>query len=395
MFSGRVPHSLEPNGLAQALSARRLTGRPFLDLTLSNPTRAAIDYEPDLLASLADPRGLVYSPSPLGAPEARLAVASDFSRRGLHVAVDDIALTASTSEAYSLLFKLLCDAGDEVLVPRPSYPLFDHLTRLDAVIAVPYDLEYHGRWTIDVDGVERACSPRTRVLLIVSPNNPTGSFVSRDELAALASLCARRGIAIISDEVFADYELVPGAALAAGRLTERRDVLGFTLGGLSKSIGLPQAKLAWMTLSGPTDMVSAARHRLELIADTYLSVSTPVQVAAANLLERGASVRTRIQQRIVTNHRALESKVKQTPACRMLNAEGGWYAVVQVPSFTTEEELVLSLLHDDDVLVHPGFFFDFATESFLIVSLLPPEAVFDNAVARVLQRFSERKAVAR
>ncbi len=394
MFSGRVPHSLEPNGLTQALAARRTTGRPFLDLTLSNPTRAAIDYPSDLLAALADPRGLEYRPSPFGALEARLAVASDFARRDLDVATDDIALTASTSEAYSWLFKLLCDAADEILIPRPSYPLFDHLTRLDAVTAVPYDLEYHGRWTIDIDSVERACSARTRALLIVSPNNPTGSFVSREELAALAALCARRGVAIISDEVFADYELTPGAGLAAGHLTGRHDVLGFTLGGLSKSIGLPQAKLAWMALSGPADAVSAARHRLELIADTYLSVSTPVQIATATLLARGASVRAQIQQRIVANHRALERHVAQTPACRVLHAEGGWYAVVQVPSFTTEEELVLSLLHEDDVLVHPGFFFDFATESFLIVSLLPPEAMFSDAITRVLQRFVDRKVVA-
>ena len=390
MFSGRVPARLELNKVSQALATRRREGRPFLDLTISNPTRVGLAYPPDLLAPLADPCGLDYTPTPFGLTEARRAVAVDFARRGMDVPIERIALTASTSEAYSLLFKLLCDAGDEVLIPRPSYPLFDHLTRLDAVSAVPYDLEYHGQWSLDLGSVQRACTSRTRALLIVNPNNPTGSFVSVDELAQLAHLCATRGIAIISDEVFADYELSPGAAASAGRLAEQRDVLGFTLGGLSKSIGLPQAKLAWIAISGPDDRIDQARERLELVADTYLSVSTPVQIAAPALLRNGTTVREQIQRRITANFAMLGAAIDSVPSCRRLEADGGWSAIVQVPSLSNEEDLVLSLLADDDVLVHPGFFFDFPRESFLIVSLLGPSSELADAVGRVVRRFAHK-----
>lgn len=387
MFSHRVPASLEPNRLTRALSRRRREARPLLDLTVSNPTCADIEYPAALLAPLADPQGLRYAPSPFGLEAARAAVVEDFARRGLTVAVDHVALTASTSEAYSLIFKLLCDPDDEVLIPRPSYPLFDHLTRLDAVRAVPYDLEYHGRWLLDLDAIRGACTPRTRALLIVNPNNPTGSFVSTTEFDALAEFCASHQIAMVSDEVFADYPLI-GSASNAGHLTQRNDVLGFTLGGLSKSIGLPQAKLAWIAISGATRDVSGACARLELIADTYLSVSTPVQLAAAALLSDGALVRTQIQQRTRANLDTLERLVAAAPACGLLRAEGGWSAVVRVPSIMSEEDLVLSLL-EDDVLVHPGYFFDFASETFVVVSLLTPPPDFVEGTMRVLRRFPE------
>ena len=386
MFSGRVPVSLDPNALALALAAHRRDGRALLDLTRSNPTRAGFAYPSDLLTSLADRAGLDYAPSPFGLTSAREAVAADFARRGVDAAIDDIVLTSSTSEAYSLIFKLLCDPGDEVLIPRPSYPLFEYLTRLDAVDAVPYDLEYHGRWSVDIDSVARALSPRTRAVLIVNPNNPTGSFVSTPELGALAALCASREVAIISDDVFADYALSAEAAARAARLGDRPDVLGFTLGGLSKSIGLPQAKLAWMLLTGPDALVAAARQRLELIADTYLSVSTPVQVAAGRLLTEGAPVRQQIQQRLDTNLHHLRRQIDDAPACQMLTLEGGWYAVLQVPSLMPEDELLLTLLSKDDVLVHPGFFFDFPRETFVIVSLLTPDAEFVEATRRLLAR---------
>jgi alanine-synthesizing transaminase len=390
MFSGRVPASLEPNRLTRAVAARREAGRPFVDLTISNPTRAGIPYPPSLLSTLADRAGLVYTPTPFGATEARTAVAGDFARRGIAVSVEDIALTASTSEAYSFLFKLLCDAGDQVLVPRPSYPLFDHLAMLDNVEAVPYDLEYHGRWTIDVESVRAACTSRTKALLIVNPNNPTGSFVSAAELDDLAQVCASGAIAIVSDEVFADYELVDGCSARAGRLGSHPEVLGFALGGLSKTIGLPQAKLAWIAISGPDDQKMAARDRLELIADTYLSVATPVQLAAAQLLEAGAAIREAIHTRLSQNLATLAAAVADTPACRLLTPEAGWSAVLQVPSLSSEEDLVMALLDEDDVLVHPGFFFDFPRESFLIASLLTPDQEFARATTRVLHRFSDR-----
>ncbi|HEX7793373.1 MAG TPA: pyridoxal phosphate-dependent aminotransferase [Vicinamibacterales bacterium] len=386
MFSDRIPSDLRHNRLAETLADLKRTSEPILDLTASNPTRAGFSYARDLLTPLADPRGLVYRPEPLGLREARQAVAADFARRKLAVAEEQIALTASTSEAYSLLFKLLCGPGDEILIPRPSYPLFDHLSRLDAVRAVPYDLEYHARWSVDVSSVERAFTGKTRAVLLVSPNNPTGQFVDRAEMAAIAALCRQHDAAIISDEVFADYDLASAGA-PSGLLLERTDLVGFTLGGLSKSIGLPQAKLAWIVMSGPADSVADAQARLELASDTYLSVSTPIQLAAAELLERGADVRQQIQIRVRDNYRTLHARAGEVPSCELLHAEGGWYGVLRVPSIVSEEDLVVTLLAEDHVLVHPGYFFDFPRESFLVVSLLPPAEQFSDGVSRILSRF--------
>ena len=392
MFSSRLPAHTATNRLTAALQAVRASGTPFVDLTLSNPTLAGFDYPDDLLAPLGQSRGLRYAPSPLGAIEARRAVAADYARQGIAVAPERIALTASTSDSYSLLFKLLADAGDEVLVPRPSYPLFDHLTQLDLVATRYYDLDVHGAWSIDVDSLARAITPRTRAVLLVCPNNPTGSFVTRDEIDRLEAICAPRGIAIIADEVFADYELEPGAAAGAGRLAGDGlqavpRALSFSLGGLSKSVGLPQVKLGWMAVGGPDRLVAEALERLELVCDTYLAVSTPVQLAAAELLHRGEAVRSQIAARVVSNYRALQAAAARAPSCRVLRSEGGWYAVLQVPSLESEEDLVLRLLADG-VLTHPGYFFDFPRESFLIVSLLPAEAVFADGVSRVLRHFA-------
>jgi alanine-synthesizing transaminase len=386
MFSNRVPKELAANRLATAVAALRAEGRAIVDLTIANPTRAGFEYPSDLLAPLGDPRALRYDPAPFGSEDARAAVADDYRRQGISVAPDRIVLTASTSDAYGMLFKLLCDAGDEVLVPRPSYPLFDHLTRLDLAAPRPYDLDYHGEWTIDCGGVERALTPRTRALLLVSPNNPTGSFVSRDDLDRLAALCGPRGIAIVVDEVFADYELTPGAAAVAGRPIRRDDVLAFSLGGLSKSAGLPQAKLGWIAVSGPASSVAAALERLELICDTYLSVSTPVQVAARSLIDGGAAIRAQIAGRIRRNYGRLCEAIARVPVCRVLRSGGGWYAVVQVPTLESEEDLVLRLLQAG-VLTHPGYFFDFPRESFLIVSLLPEPGTFDDGIDRIARHF--------
>ena len=387
-FSSRVPADLGVNRLSRALQQARADRRPLIDLTLSNPTRAGFDYPGDLLAPLAHARGLTYEPQPFGLMDARRAVASDYSRRGVSVAPERVVLTASTSEAYSLLFKLLTDAGDEVLVPRPSYPLFDHLAQLDGVTACPYDLEYHDGWSIDVAGLEQSLSDRTRALLLVSPNNPTGSFVSRQELKRIAAMCAERDIAIIADEVFAEYQVRLGACVDAGRTLDLRDGLVFSLGGLSKSVGLPQVKLGWIALTGNDDLVGVALERLELICDTYLSVSTPVQAAAADLLVRGAAIRTQIQARVASNYRALARRIEAVPSCTLLVADGGWYAVLQVPSLESEEDLVVSLV-DRGVVVHPGYFFDFPRESFLIVSLLPPERDFADGVAAVLRHIEQ------
>jgi aspartate/methionine/tyrosine aminotransferase len=382
MFSSRLPGSLARNRLSLAVERARTDARPFTDLTESNPTRAGFSYPPGLLEPLAQHAALRYEPEPLGMFAGRQAASGDFLRRGIPVPPERSVITASTSEAYSVLFKLLCDPGDTVLAPRPSYPLVEHLTRLDAVGVEPYDLEYHGRWSIDVDRIRRALehSSRTRAVIVVSPNNPTGSIVSRDELDAISSLCRKHGTALIADEVFADYPL-------QGRLSSvllQNDALTFGLGGLSKSVGLPQIKLGWIGVNGPDDLVRDALERLETICDTYLSVSTPAQVAAASLLTAGASVRSQICARVVENHRALSKAVEACPACSLLHAEGGWYGVVQVPATRTEEALVLDLLQNAEVLVHPGYFFDFQREAFIVVSLLPEPQLFVPAIARML-----------
>lgn len=390
MFSARVPDDFTPNQLTAVLEQRRAQQLPVVDLTVSNPTRAELPYADDLLAALANPAGLHYRPQALGLLEARAAVAADYARRGLSVPVERIALTASTSEAYSLLFKMLCEPGDEVLVPHPSYPLFEHLTRLDAVVAVPYDLEYHGSWSLNIPLLARLITPRTRAVLVVSPNNPTGSYLKADELQELAALCGPRQIALIADEVFADYRLPNDRQVAIGHAVACDEALAFSLGGLSKSIGLPQAKLGWIAVGGPSVLVKEALARLEFVCDTYLSVSTPVQLAASALLTRGAAVREAIQRRIVANFRRLHTLATSTPSCRVLDAEGGWYAVLQVPTLGTEEDLVLELLASQGIVVHPGYFFDFPRESFLVLSLLTPPTTFDAGVTGILRHFDCR-----
>jgi aspartate/methionine/tyrosine aminotransferase len=293
-----------------------------------------------------------------------------------------VVLTASTSEAYAILFKLLCDAGEQVLVPQPGYPLFDLLTRLEGVVSRPYRLEYHGAWSIDRTSVERALDPPVRAILVVSPNNPTGSMLRAADRDWLAGLAADRGVALISDEVFGDYRLAPRAD-ASTLLGESR-ALTFALGGLSKSAGLPQVKLGWFVVSGPDALVSDALHRLEVIGDTYLSVSTPVQIAAPALIRSGSAIRHDIAARLTQNLTALRAAVASHPSIRLLEPEGGWSAVLRVPATRSEEALVLRLLNEAHVRVHPGYFFDFADEAFVVLSLLTPRDAFDDGVRRLL-----------
>ena len=384
MFSQRVPADLRVNRLSAAVTARRASGRPFIDLTLSNPTAAGIRYPDNLLAPLASAAGMLYAPHPFGLMPAREAVARDYARRGTRVAPERIVLTASTSEAYSLLFKLLCDPGDDVLIPVPSYPLFDHLSRLDAIETRTYQLEYHGRWMVDLHSVDAGWTPRTHAVLAVSPNNPTGSTLSEKELTKVGARCAERGAALILDEVFADYPLVtPGASRPAPPASE---ALTFQLGGLSKSAGLPQVKLGWIAVTGPDPLVADALERLEIVCDAYLSVATPVQVAAADLIERGAAVREAILERIRANWAALTAMAPGYPSVDALHADAGWSAVIRIPSTRSEEEVVLGLLTEADVLVHPGYFFDFPHEAFLVVSLLAPPNDFSAGLRRVMDR---------
>jgi alanine-synthesizing transaminase len=385
MFSSRLPADRLPNRLTRAITGARAAGRTLIDLTVTNPTCVGFDYPASLLQPLSAPQSLRYAPEPFGSATARAAVAADYARKGLGVDPDHIVLTASTSEAYSLLFKLLCNPGDAVLVPVPSYPLFDHLTQLDAVHARPYRLEYHGRWALHVEELERERTAEVRAVLGVSPNNPTGSVLSEDELRGVDEWCAGASTALIVDEVFADYPLPDGRANVWGG---RHDALTFRLGGLSKAIGLPQLKLGWIVVQGPDDLVNASLDRLELICDTYLSVGTPVQGAAEALLASGGKIREQIRARTWSNYHAVRRLAASSPEVDVLHADGGWSAVLRVPSTRGEENLVLDLLERDGVLVHPGYFFDFPHEAFIVVSLLPESRQFAQGIERVLERAS-------
>ena len=383
MFSERTRWDLRPNRLAERLAAKRAAGARVLDLTESNPTRAGLTGPPDLLSPLARAGALRYEPSAFGLPAARAAVAADFARRGFPLAPDRVLLSASTSEAYAFLFKLLCDPGDEVLVPRPGYPLFEFLATLESVRVRAYPLAHDGEWHLDLAALRSLLGPRTRAIVVVNPNNPTGAYLKREESDALVSLCAERRIALVSDEVFADFALRDDARRAAS-VARDGPALAFALGGLSKSCGLPQLKLAWTAVTGPEGLVRDALARLEVVADTYLSVSTPVQLAAPELLARREELQAPIRERVRSNLDALRAAVGPGCPATILPPEGGWSAVLRVPATLTEEDRVTRLLEERDVLVHPGYFFDFPAEAYLVLSLLPRPADFAEGVARVL-----------
>ena len=380
MFSSRLNWVQQPNRLSILLAEKRRAGAPVLDLTESNPTRVGLAYpQAEILAALADASALQYHPSPRGLDSAREAVAAYYLERGTQVSPGGVLLTASTSEAYAYLFKLLANPGDQILAPRPSYPLFEFLAGLESVDIRQYPLRYDGVWHVDFDALERAITPRTRGIVVVNPNNPTGSFLKRAELDRLDSLASERGIAVLSDEVFRDYGFGEEAERVSTLVGDRR-TLTFSMSGLSKIAGLPQMKLGWIVASGPGS--EEALEALELIADTYLSVSTPVQVALPTLLGLSGRILKEIRERTASNLARLRDAVQGSQST-LLRTEGGWYAVLQVPRTRTEEEWTLKLLEESDVLVQPGFFFDFESEAFLVLSLLPEPAVFAEGVRRL------------
>ncbi|MEO6222372.1 MAG: pyridoxal phosphate-dependent aminotransferase [Vicinamibacterales bacterium] len=384
MFSDRLPAHLASNALTVDLAELRRKGVPLTDLTVTNPTHVGLTYPADLLAALSAPESLSYDPAPFGLMSARKAVAVEMSKSGVKVKAEQVVLTASTSESYSLLFKLLCNPGDSVRVPEPSYPLFELLTQLESVEAMPYQLEEHKVWSIDRESLKGGGGSTTRAVLVVSPNNPTGSMLRRDDREWLVEFAEAGDYAIIADEVFTDFPIHPQPD-AVSMLGESR-VLTFTLGGLSKSAGLPQLKLGWMVVSGPDDVVAAAMERLELICDTYLSVSTPVQVAAAELIAAGRQLRDAIRQRVKQNYQELERRAKDYPSVRVIEPEGGWSVVIEVPETVGEEALVRRILDDAHVVVHPGYFFDIQRGAHIVVSLLPPPEEFEAAIVKVLDQ---------
>jgi alanine-synthesizing transaminase len=365
MFSSRLNWNATPNRLSELLARKRAETR-ILDLTESNPTHAGLQYPEHLLDFFRDRRMLVYDPASAGMLAAREQVAGLYG-----VSTERVVLTTSTSEAYSWLFKLLCDPGDEILAPQPSYPLFEFLAALESVRIVPYPLVYHGAWSPDLTALEAAITPRTRAVVVVNPNNPTGSYLKLRELDELAAICSRHNLPLISDEVFADYALTPDPQRVS-TLVNLPAPPTFCLNGLSKLIGLPQMKLGWIVTNN-----SSARDRLDLIADTYLSIGAPVQYALPHLLAARAAIQAQIMERLRGNLAFLQSQF----ATRTV--EGGWSAILQVPRVRTEEQWALELLERHDVLVQPGYFYDFESEAFLVLSLLTLPATFQEGVKRL------------
>ena len=383
MFSRRTGWDLSENPLALELDRLRAGGEQLFDLTESNPTQAGIAYPPELvLKPLLDLENLVYAPQAKGSLKARAAIARDYADKGIQVPVDNIILTASSSESYGFLFRLLADPDDRVLLPAPSYPLFSYLAGLNDVDVAYYNLFFDGRrWCIDFDALEEAVDRGARALVLVNPNNPTGSCVSPDELKRLNKICTEHDMALISDEVFLDY-IFDAQATGCPSLAANTGALSFALGGLSKGSALPQMKLGWIVVNGPKKEVKAAIDRLELIADTYLSVNTPAQNAAGAWLAGSRAVREQVMARVKANEASLRAAIPS--GARSFPVEGGWYALIQAELGLPEDEWALELLKKEHVIVHPGFFFDFAEEGILVVSLLCREEVFQEGIRRLV-----------
>lgn len=390
MFASRTNWPLETNRLTLALEAHRKSGKELFDLTASNPTECGLAYsEQEILSALSNRRALKYGPESKGLLEAREAIADYYAGRpgfltssapAGHVDPEHIVLASGTSEAYTHIFRLLCEAGDEILVPAPSYPLFEFLADLADIRLIPYPLLYDYGWQIDFASLRAALTPRSRAIMVVHPNNPTGSFVKSQEAAELSEICAAREMAIVADEVFLDYT---SGAMPAQTFALHHSALTFTLSGLSKISLLPQMKLAWTIVSGPEALVKTALDRLEIIADTYLSPSTPVQLAFPKFLELRQEMQSQLQQRISSNLSVLDTMMRESKSLTRLHREGGWYAILRVPVTATDDDLTVKLLERESVLVHPGHFFNFPREGFIVLSLITPRDAFQEGVRRL------------
>ncbi|MGA7359956.1 MAG: pyridoxal phosphate-dependent aminotransferase [Candidatus Sulfotelmatobacter sp.] len=384
MFSDRTNWKLTRNRLTEALDEVRSSRARVLDLTLSNATRAGLHYdEPLILRSLASPRAMDYDPQPKGLSSARAAVVEYYqAQHGIHVNAERLILTTSTSEGYSFVFRLLCNPGDELLVPKPSYPLFEFLGDLQDVKLVPYPLIYDHGWQMDFPSLQKAVTHRTRGVIVVHPNNPTGSYVHVHEQDSLNKFCREHELVLIADEVFLDYS--HNGALQRS-FAANQDVLTFTLSGVSKISALPQMKVAWIATSGPAALVEAAQARLEVIADTYLTMNAPIQWATPALLGQRQSIQRQLLDRVLANLAELDRQLSAQKTCQRLSVEGGWYAVVRVPVTQTDEELAVDLLRRKSVLVHPGHFYDFPSDGYLVLSLIVQRAEFAEGMGRLLE----------
>jgi aspartate/methionine/tyrosine aminotransferase len=384
MFSDRTNWKLTRNRLTEALDEARASGVRVLDLTISNPTRAGLLYdEPLILQSLASPQAMDYDPQPKGLPTARAAVTAYYQgAHGIHLDPEQLVLTTSTSEGYSFVFRLLCNPGDELLVPKPSYPLFEFLADLQDVKLVPYPLIYDHGWQMDFSSLRKIVTQRTRGVIVVHPNNPTGSYVHAQEQESLNRFCREDNLALIADEVFLDYAHDRSIQKS---FAANQDVLTFTLSGVSKISALPQMKVAWVATSGPRVQVEAAQARLEVIADTYLSMNAPIQWAVPALLEQRGSIQRQLLDRVLGNLAELDRQLAAQTTCQRLSVEGGWYAVLRVPVTQTDEELAVDLLRRKSVLVHPGHFYDFPSDGYLVLSLITPGNEFAEGIGRLLE----------
>ena len=387
MFSQRTDWKLAPNRYTEACDRFRAEGRVALDLTASNPTRVNLAYdEGAILKSLSSTESLRYQPEPKGLLSARQAVAGYYQSLACTLSPERILLTTSTSEAYSFVFRLLCDPGDEVLVPAPSYPLFQFLADLQDVKLIPYQLIYDHGWQIDLRGLEKKLTERSRAILVVHPNNPTGSYVRPKEMRMLSWMCARRRMAVVSDEVFLDYSL-EGASRTSFAGNTR--ALTFTLSGLSKMAGLPQMKVAWIVTGGPEVLAAQAMARLEVVADTYLSMNAPIQHALPVLLAQRTAFQHQLRVRLRSNLKELDRQIAAQTVIQRLEVEGGWYVTLRVPATRSDEDLAIELLEKKSVLVHPGHFYDFAGDGYLVLSLLPTREDFRKGAQRVLAYLQE------
>jgi alanine-synthesizing transaminase len=385
MFSDRTGWNLERNKLSEALAKRRSSGLPLIDLMQSNPTQCGFHFDAQkILAALNNPASLQYDPDPQGLPHAREAVAAYHRSRNCQISIDDIFLTTSTSEAYSFLFRMLCNPGDELLIPQPGYPLFNFLAEIQDVSLVRYPLVYDYGWQIDFHSLQQAITSRTRGIIVVHPNNPTGHFCKPGEIERLNQICRERYIAIISDEVFLDFSLAPNAPPT---FASNNEVLTFTMSGLSKISGLPQMKVAWLTVAGATALKQQAIGRLEMIADTYLSMNTPIQLALPVLLEQRRQFRKQWLTREQDNLAYLDRLLESQKLCSRLKMEGGWYAVMKAPSVMGDDEVALELLTTRGVYVHPGHFYDFPSDGYWVVSLITPEREFAEGIDALLAMF--------
>jgi aspartate/methionine/tyrosine aminotransferase len=385
MFAKRTNWNLETNRLSAALVAHRAAGKPLIDLTVSNPTECGFQYDEEaILDALRNPMALKYEPNPRGLAVARDAVAQYYAERGAIVSTEDIFLTTSTSEAYSHVFRTLCNPDDEVLIPEPSYPLFEFLADIQDVRLVRYPLVYDYGWQIDFHELEQAITPRTRGAIVVHPNNPTGHFLKLEEMRKLNEVCAAREIAIIADEVFLDFALGDKrhATFAANSVA-----LTFTMSGLSKICGLPQMKAAWLIVGGPEPLKQQVLARLEMIADTYLSMNAPIQWALPAFMDMRREFQRQLMGRVKENLAELDRQLAGQKACSRLEVEGGWNAVIRVPATRSDEELALELLAAKGVYVHPGHFYDFPTAGYLVLSLIAPTPELVKGIKLVISTF--------